>query len=141
MNIVEVTLDKIKPVPFGYHILTYAEDGFSPFDIYTRKSNLDYEDLKAYVMRSNEADKVITLHPLFNLSIIPRRFVRGLAEPIEVYEKFLEFINLNVSDIKAKKVIFDFRMPQIPAQIELAIAMLDDNKSLVVLDEIFVVVP
>ena len=61
----------------GYHVLTYAEDGFSPLDIHTRKYDLTQDVLKGVVTDSNHSDQLKTMLPICDLSMIPRRFIRS----------------------------------------------------------------
>ena len=93
----------------NYHVLTYAEDGFSPLDIHTRKYDLSNEVLKKFVLDSNENDSVKTMLPLCNVSVVPRRFIRSPVSSLELHNKLLEFFDLNSSNINASKFVFDFR--------------------------------
>ena len=48
MNIILIDQKAIWPNRDEYHVLTYAEEGFSPLNIHTRKNDLAEEFLKEY---------------------------------------------------------------------------------------------
>ena len=122
-----------------YHVLTYAEDGFSPLDIHTRKYDLSLEVLKAFVKDSNQSDQVKTMLPFCNLSMIPRRFIRSPVGSLELHKKLLEFFDLNASKINASKFVFDFRTNELQRYILDAIFMLSTDKTLAYVDEIIII--
>lgn len=132
-------LNDILPTIQDYHVLTYAEEGFSPLDIHTRKYDYPSEVLKELVINSNLSDQVQTMLPHCNLSIIPRRFIRGPVSTIELHKKLLEFFDLNASEIKANKFIFDFRTNELQRYILDAIYMLSHDVELRSVEEIIII--
>ena len=139
MNIILIDQKAIWPSRHEYHVLTYAEEGFSPLNIHTRKYDLGEEFLKENAYTSNENDKICTIFPVCNLSMVPRRFVRKPTSSIELYAKFLEFFELNALEIKAKKFIFDFRTHELQQYILDAIYMLKSNNTLGDVEEILII--
>ena len=139
MNILLIDQKAIWPSRHEYHVLTYAETGFSPLSIHTRKYNLAEEFIEEYVSSSNNNDKICTMFTECSLSIIPRRFIRKKTSTNELYSIFLDFFELNKSKIKAKKFIFDFRTHELQQYILDAIYMLESNNSLRDVEEIVIV--
>lgn len=122
-----------------YHVLTYAETGFSPLSIHTEKYHLAEEFIKEFISRSNDNDKICTMFTEYSLSVIPRRFIRKPTSTIELYSILLEFFELNTSKIKAKKFIFDFRTHELQKYVLDAIYMLESNNTLGDVEEILII--
>ena len=139
MDVKLINQKAIWPDRNNYHVLTYAEEGFSPLNIYAEESYLDKEDLKSFANNSNDLDQIMTFYPNYNLSIIPRRFIRKPTSSIELHSKLLEFFKLNDLEIKAQKFIFDFRTHELPEYILNAIYMLKSNKMLSSIQEIVII--
>jgi hypothetical protein len=139
MKIFEKKQDKNTIISTEYHILTYAEEGFSPLNIHTKKYDFPEIILKEYVNRCNESDHVITMLPKCNLSMLPRRFIRKSKDSFELHAKLLEFFDLNALEINAIKFIFDFRTHELPIYILDAIYMLDSNNTLCDIEEIIII--
>ncbi len=139
MNIVFKGIKDISPVLTHYHILTYAEEGFAPLNIHTKRYDLPEIVLKDYANRCNESDQVITMLAKCNLSMVPRRLIRQSKDSFELYAKLLDFFDLNASEINAKKFVFDFRTHELPKYIIEAICMLESNDALKNIEEIVIV--
>jgi len=139
MNIILIDHKAIWPSRHEYHVLTYAEEGFSPLNMHTENSELRTEDLKGFANNSNDLDQIITIYPKYSLSMIPRRFIRKPCSSIELYSKLLEFFELNALKIKAKKFIFDFRTHELQKHILDSIYMLKSNKMLSSIEEIVII--
>lgn len=139
MNIVIKQIKDISPVLAHYHILTYAEEGFAPLNIHTKRYDLPETILKEYANRCNETDQVTTMLPKCNLSMLPRRLLRESKDSFELYAKLLDFFDLNSSEIKAKNFIFDFRTHELPRYVIEAIYMLESNDALENIEEILII--
>lgn len=139
MNIVIKGIKDISQVLTSYHILTYAEEGFAPLNIHTKRYDLPEIFLKDYANRCNETDQVIAMLPKCNLSMLPRRLIRQSKDSFELYAKLLDFFDLNTLEINAKKFIFDFRTHELPKYVIEAIYMLESNDALENIEEIIIV--
>lgn len=139
MNLIEKSQREVWPIPDEYHILTYAEEGFSPLSIHSEKYHLAENVLKDFAYGSNESDQIKTMFPVYNLSVIPRRFVRQKINSFDFHLKLLEFLELNAAEINAKKFIFDFRTHELPEYISKAIYKLKANKGIGWIEEIITI--
>jgi hypothetical protein len=114
----------------GCHVLTYAEDGFSPLDLHARRFAIDREHVRAFARAVNDRSDVGSLHPVAPISAVPRILVRGGQDVDALAASISKFFLANRQTIKAPRLVFDFRMPSVP---DFAIAALysalqaDDN--------------
>jgi hypothetical protein len=98
-----------------FHVLTYAEDGFSPLDIHGQRFGLDREQIKAFAKAVNDREDVGTLHPLAPISAVPRKLVRDNQDAETLAVSIKNFFEENREKIKARRIVFDFRTPSVPA--------------------------
>ena len=97
-----------------FHILTYAEDGFSPLDIHARRLGIDRELVKSFVSEVNDRSAVGSLHPKAPVSAVPRELVRDRQDIDALAASIGEFLRVNRETIKARRLAFDFRTPSVP---------------------------
>lgn len=98
-----------------FHILTYAEDGFSPLDLHGQQFGVDREQIKAFAKAVNDREDVGTLYPLAPISAVPRKLVRDNQDADTLAVSIKNFFDENRETIKAKLIAFDFRTPSVPA--------------------------
>ncbi len=97
-----------------FHILTYAEDGFSPLDIHGQRFNVDREQIKSFAEAVNDRETFGTLYPLAPISAIPRKLIRDSHDADTLAASIKEFFRENRETIKAHRIVFDFRTPSVP---------------------------
>ena len=97
-----------------FHVLTYAEDGFSPLDIHGQRFGVDREQIKSFAKAVNDREVVGTLHPLAPISAVPRKLVRDNHDAATLAASIKEFFRENRETIKAHRIVFDFRTPLVP---------------------------
>ena len=98
-----------------FHVLTYAEDGFSPLDIHARRLGVDREQVRAFAKAVNDRADVGSLHPVAPISAVPRELVRDRHDVAELAASISNFFRANRETIKARSLVFDFRTPSVPA--------------------------
>ena len=106
------------------HLITYAEEGFSPLS--ERLSKLGYwkEEIIEIAENINETDAYHCLLPEFPVTIIPRRLVRETYDE-RLFEEILIQIILNCDQIhKAKFLLFDLGVPDVSHNISHSIRRL-----------------
>jgi len=101
-----------------FHILTFAETGFSMLNIYGESFGIAKEDLEKFSRKANIEDKSGSLYPKAPISIVPRRYIRDLMDVEKLAEQIIEFLKVNQKTIHAKKILFDFRAGVDPFVIE-----------------------
>lgn len=114
LRIVRIKWDALSDQIDGHHILTYAEDGFSPLDIHSRRMGIDREQIKAFATAVNIRAECGSMYPQAPISAVPRYMVRDQKDPGNLAASIGDFLKVNNSTIKAKKLIFDFRTPSVP---------------------------
>ena len=113
---------EVRGVLSEFHVLTYAEDGFSPLDIHARRFGIDREQVRVFADLVNDRSCVGSLHPQAPISAVPRELVRDRKDVDALAASIAEFLLTNRETIGARRVVFDFRTPSVPA---FAIAALD----------------
>jgi hypothetical protein len=115
----EVKISQIREVDFRelvgeYHVLTYAEDGYSPLDIHARRLGVNREEVRAFADAVNAHSEVRSLHPSAPISAVPRCLVRERHNVAELAACISRFLRTNRERIHAKRLVFDFRTPSVP---------------------------
>jgi hypothetical protein len=115
MEITVITIDRFSPIDKGCHILTYAEEGFSPLSIYSQSYNLDATVIKEFAEAVNQRDESGSLLPGAPISAIPRRLIREYGPEVEpaLRDALKDFLKANRQHIHAKKIIIDFGTPHV----------------------------
>jgi hypothetical protein len=97
-----------------FHVLTYAEEGFSPLDIHAQRLGVDREEVKAFAKAVNDQADVGSLYPLAPISAVPRDLVRSGEDVGALAASICNFFRANRATINARRLIFDFRTPAVP---------------------------
>jgi hypothetical protein len=104
-----------------FHCLTYAEEGFSPLNIWARDTGISKDELVAFADSVNRRDEPGSLYPRAPISAVPRRLLRDQSDPDPLRKNIEQFLQANATSIKATKVILDFRTPKVAPFVERAI--------------------
>lgn len=115
LRVVRITQDVLSEPVEGHHVLTYAEVGFSPLDIHSRRMAIDREQVKAFATAINDRAECGSMFPQAPISAVPRYLVREQTNPGKLVASIGDFLKANHSAIKAKVLIFDFRTPSVPS--------------------------
>ena len=102
-----------------YHVLTYAEEGFSPLNIHAEPAGLTKTEIVAFAAMVNERGEAGSLHPRARISAIPRTLIRDAPDKIELQNQIVSFFHANSTVIKATRIAFDFRTPRVNATLYL----------------------
>ena len=121
MKVLRASQNAIWPRRGEFHVLTYAEEGFAPLNIHTRDSALARGQLLQFVALVNDRNEVGTLHPFVAISAVPRAVIRDLQDAHALRHRIEEFFQANAQDIRAKKLLIDFRTPSVPEFVTSAI--------------------
>lgn len=106
----------------GLHILTYAEEGFSPLGIHGGKLGVSRDTLEAFVNAVNQANEVGSLHPQAPISAVPRSCIRDTPDSGLLVPHLQDFLKANAEHIKAKRLLLDFSTPRLQPHARKAIA-------------------
>ena len=139
MRILKRTLSEIWPDRGDYHVLTYAEEGFSPLDIHGRPMGIDKDRQVAFCDRVNERFETGSLFPQAAISAVPRSLIREGNDAIALAKHIADFLRANVQTIKATKIICDFRTPNVAAFVVIAIEAAMNRPDASIIDEIVIV--
>ena len=139
MRIFKRTQSEIWPDRGDYHVLTYAEEGFSPLDIHGRPMGIDKDRQVAFCDRVNERFETGSLFPQAAISAVPRSLIREGNDAIALAKHIADFLRANVQTIKATKIICDFRTPNVAAFVVIAIEAAMNRPDASIIDEIVIV--
>lgn len=139
MRILKRTQSEIWPDRGDYHVLTYAEEGFSPLDIHGRPMGIDKDRQVAFCDRVNERFETGSLFPQAAISAVPRSLIREGNDAIALAKHIADFLRANVQTIKATKIICDFRTPNVAAFVVIAIEAAMNRPDASIIDEIVIV--
>ena len=115
MQISKKTQSEIWPDRSEYHVLTYAEEGFSPLDIHGRPMGVNKAQQVAFCNRVNQSYETGTLFPMAAISAVPRALIRDSQDADALENHIACFLKANMQTIKATKIICDFRTPKVAA--------------------------
>lgn len=99
------------------HVLTYAEEGFSPLDIHGRRLEVSRSILSKFSLTVNLTKETRTLYPTAPISAIPRDCVREIEDVDLVVGHFLDFVNANMLNLRAPRLVLDFSTPRLPKHV------------------------
>jgi hypothetical protein len=122
MRIVRTSEWSAAAAPQGYHVLTYAEEGFAPLNIHAAPYHLSKEDLVAFAQEVNRKQESGSLHPRVPLSAVPRTVIRDSRNAHALARHILEFLAANFEHIKATVLVCDFRTPSLGSHVLPAIS-------------------
>lgn len=123
----------------GFHVLTYAEEGFAPLTQHTKEFGVTKDQLVAFQNLVNTRDETGTLYPIAPVSAIPRRLIRDDRDSKTLCKFIEDFYQINSSKIHAKKLLLDFTTSRVEGFVLRAVEMSLVNESVLFLDELFVI--
>ena len=138
MNLERSTQTSIWPRRNEFHCLTYAEEGFSPLNIWTRDAQVSNEELIAFADSVNRQDETGNLLPRANISAVPRRLIRDQRDSEALCLAIEKFFRFNASTIRSTKVVLDFRTPKVAPFVERAIDLSMRSPDISFIDELIV---
>lgn len=138
MRISRKTQREIWSVRGDYHILTYAEEGFSPLDIHGRSMGIDRAQQVTFCETVNQRFQTGSLFPMAAISAVPRALIRDGQDVDALAFHIGEFFIANIRTIKATKVICDFRAPSVAAFVVQAIEAAAQHPDACIFDEIVI---
>ena len=138
MRILKKTQSEIWPDRGGYHVLTYAEDGFSPLDIHGRPMGINKEQQIAFCDSVNQRFETGSLFPRAAISAVPRALIRDGQDSNALAGHIADFLKANMQTIKATKIICDFRTPNVAAFVVAAIAASMKSPDASIVDEVVI---
>ena len=106
-----------------FHVLTYAEEGFAPLNLHTNRDGISKAELVSFAKQVNEMNQVGSLYPRAFLSAVPRHLIRDPQGPSELCASISEFYRANAGRIGAKRVLLDFRAPDVERFVYTAVEM------------------
>lgn len=139
MRILKRTQAEIWPNRGDYHVLTYAEEGFSPLDIHGRPMGITKDQQCAFCDRVNERFETGSLFPQAAISAVPRALIREGQDANALAKHIADFLKANIQTIKATKIICDFRTPNVAAFVVAAITAAMKLPSGSIIDEAVIV--
>jgi hypothetical protein len=105
---------QIQDIVAYFHVLTYAEDGFSPLDIHGGRLKLDRNYVVAFAETINARSEAGSMHPVAPISAVPRELIRDRNDVAALAGSIGEFLQVNRKAIKASRLLVDFRTPAVP---------------------------
>ena len=138
MNLERSTQTQIWPRRNEFHCLTYAEEGFSPLNIWTRDMGIAKEELIAFADSVNRWDEPGSLYPRAPVSAVPRRLIRDQRDSEALCLAIENFFKANAATIRSTKVVLDFRTPKVAPFVERAIEMSMRSLDITFLQELVV---
>ncbi len=139
MRIVRKTQLEIWPIRGEYHVLTYAEEGFSPLDIHGRPMGINKEQQIAFCDGVNQRFETGSLFPKAAISAVPRALIRDSQDAIALASHIADFLEANTLTIKASKIICDFRTPTVADFVVAAIEVAMKSPNASIIDEIVII--
>ena len=139
MRILKRTQSDIWPVRGEYHVLTYAEEGFSPLDIHGRPMGITKEQQVAFCDSVNQSLETGSLFPRAGISAVPRTLIRDSQDANALTIHIADFLKANIQTIKATKIICDFRAPHVAAFVVEAIEAAMKSPDASIIDEMVII--
>lgn len=138
MPIGRTTQADIWPHRGAYHVLTYAEEGFSPLNIHAESAGISKEELVIFAEQVNRRFEAGSLFPCALVSAVPRRLIRDMSESNALRQHIGKFLRVNAETMRATKIVFDFRTPRVPGFVISAIELACDEATLARLEEVLI---
>ncbi|KWT71338.1 hypothetical protein APY03_6532 [Variovorax sp. WDL1] len=121
LRLARTSQDAIWPRRKDFHVLTYAEEGFAPLNIYAREHGFEGATLGDFADEVNRLNEPGSLHPHAPVSAVPRSVVRDTEDPIALRDQIVAFLRANETSIHAKKLLLDFGTPRVASFVVTAI--------------------
>jgi len=97
-----------------YHVLVFAEAGFSKLTIYgNHRCGLDLDVIRRFGDEVNARDDLGTMWPIAPISAMPRRVVRDSTDADQVAHFVLEFWRPNAEVVRSSRVLIDLAGPEL----------------------------
>jgi hypothetical protein len=139
MLVLYKTQSEIWPDRGAYHVLTYAEEGFSPLDIHGRPMGINKEQQIAFCDSVNQRFETGSLFPRAAISAVPRSLIRDSQDANALASHIRDFLKANMQTIKATKIICDFRTPRVADFVVAAIEAAMKSPDASIIDEVVIV--
>jgi hypothetical protein len=139
MNILQKSACEIWPTRGEYHVLTYAEEGFSPLDMHGRAMGVDKQQQVAFCDSINQRHETETLFPKAPISAVPRAIIRDSQDADALARHIAHFLKINLRTIKATKAICDFRTPRVAPFVVEAIEAAMASPDASIIEEVVIV--
>lgn len=139
MRILKKTQSEIWPDRGSYHVLTYAEDGFSPLDIHGRPLGINKAQQVAFCDSVNRRFESGSLFPRAAISAVPRALIRDSQDANALANHIANFLKANMQTIKATKILCDFRTPNVANFVVMAIEVAMKSPDASLIDEVVIV--
>ena len=139
MRIFKKPQSEIWPYRDGHHVLTYAEEGFSPLTIHCEPMGISKVQQIAFCDRINQRFESGSLFPSAAISAVPRTVIRDRQDANALASHIADFLKTNMQTIKATKIIFDFRTPNVAAFVVAAIEAALKSPDAAFINEVVVV--
>ncbi|WVN41776.1 hypothetical protein AOB54_09960 [beta proteobacterium MWH-UniP1] len=104
-----------------FHVLTYAEEGFAPLNEHTKDTGITKKELVAFAETVNRVNHPGSLYPKAKVSAVPRVLIREQQDAQALCLGLVDFYQINATVIRAKKILLDFRTPNVETFVESAI--------------------
>lgn len=109
--------------PSGLHVLTYAEEGFSPLDIHARHFGVPRPVTHAFVETVNQREEVGTLCPAAQISAVPRSCIRDASDPRDLVRHLQDFLDNQDPGQRKTCLLIDFRTPRLQRHVREGISV------------------
>jgi hypothetical protein len=139
MRILKKTQSEIWPDRDVYHVLTYAEEGFSPLTIHCEPMGINKVQQIAFCDRINQRFESGSLFPSAAISAVPRSVIRDSQDANALAIHIADFLKANMQTIKATKIICDFRTPRVANFVVAAIETALKIPDAAIIDEVVIV--
>ena len=130
VEIIYRTQSKALEYPPHQHVVTFAEQGFSPLDIHGQRLGVPRDVLSLFADAVNQADDVGSLYPEAPLSAVPRSCIRDTVDPQPLLSHLRKFIPANAEKMQATSLLLDFRTPRLQPHVQAAIKAIADEPGL-----------
>jgi len=112
-SVQKMSMREFLPLRGQFHCLTYAEEGFSPLNQYTKDLGISQEQLKEFAEQVNDNDEIGSLIPIASVTAVPRSSVRDPLGYLELRRHVESFFKENKKSIHAKCLAMDFGTPKV----------------------------
>ena len=139
MQILKKIQADIWPDRGEYHVLTYAEESFSPLDIHGGPMGVSKAQQVAFCDNIDQRFETGTLFPMAAISAVPRVLIRDSQDADALANHIADFLKMNMQTIQASKIICDFRTPRVERFVMSAIAAAMASPDASIIEEIVIV--
>lgn len=139
MILTQAHINSVWPRRHEFHFLTYAEEGFAPLNEHTKTFGITKEQLVSFAGEVNTRNETGSLHPVASVSAVPRSLLRDQKDPEALCLCIEDFYKINAARIRAKKVLLDFRTPNVERFVQRAMEMSLRSEHIKFMDELLVI--